>query len=125
LEALAEALVRPLVALCEGENREVMLLILQVRTRQTDLTGGIMREQFRPLHEKFVDALTEALPHLSRAEIALRYDGARGATLQTLVDLAPATGLVSGLPPERPASESLVRALTTFVTAGFAAPATT
>ncbi len=123
LEAVAEALVRPLVELSSGEYRDVMMLLTHVRTGMILLTKQIVEEQFRPVHEHFVDILQRLLPDLSRSEIALRYDCARGATLQTLVQLAPAAELVSGAASATPPdSDTTVRRLVRFVTAGFQAP---
>jgi AcrR family transcriptional regulator len=123
LEALSEALVRPLVELSSGEYRDVMVLLMHTRTVTKKTTAAIVVEQFTPVHERFVNVLETVLPHLSRPEIALRYDCARGATLQTLVDLAPAAALVSGVDAdERENREILVRRLVAFVCAGFRAP---
>jgi len=125
-EKLVEALVRPMAALSSGENRDRLLLLLQVRTITRAATSSIVVDHFRPLHERFIDQLQAALPHLSRAELALRYDSARGATLQILVDLAPAAQLAVS-PAERLMTldnhEYLIAGLVQFITAGFQAPA--
>lgn len=127
LESLADALVRPMAELSSGENRDRLLLLLQVRTIAQAATNSVVVDYFRPLHERFIDLLQKVLPHLSRAELALRYDCARGATLQILVDLAPAAQLVVS-PSERAATidrhEWLIAGLVRFVSAGLSAPAT-
>lgn len=123
LESLVEALVRPLVELSSGEYRDAMLLLMHVRTLPQRTANDIVVEQFRPVHSRFIGLLERVLPDLGMAELALRYDCARGATLQILVDLAPATHLVT--PPEAWANkETLVRQLCQFVRAGFEAPPT-
>ncbi|QPC95216.1 TetR family transcriptional regulator [Mesorhizobium sp. INR15] len=127
LESLADALVRPMAELSSGENRDRLLLLLQVRTIAQAATNSVVVDYFRPLHERFIDLLQKVLPHLSRAELALRYDCARGATLQILVDLAPAAQLVVS-PQERATTidrhEWLIAALVQFVSAGMRAPTT-
>ena len=123
VEALAEALVRPLVELGSGQYREVMMLLMHARTTALQFITEIVENQFQPLHEKFVDVMQRSLPELSRTEIALRYDCARGAVLQTLVSLAPAAMLVSGIPvlASQP-HELAVKRLVSFVSAGLSAP---
>lgn len=123
VEAVSEALVRPLIELAAGDYRDVMTLLMHVRTAQTELTKRIVEEQFAPVHERFVDLLQRILPDLSRTEIALRYDCGRGAALQTLVHLAPAAALaVAQTERERVDHDKTVRRLVRFVAAGFAAP---
>lgn len=124
LEAVAEALIRPLVELSAGEHRDTMVMLMHVRATPPSITGDIVIEQFRPVHDRFADVLQRVLPDLSRSEIAFRYDCARGAALQILVDLAPAARLVSGLDQTAPPSDdAMVRRLLAFVVAGFRAPA--
>ncbi|SDA91412.1 TetR/AcrR family transcriptional regulator [Mesorhizobium qingshengii] len=127
LESLADALVRPMAELSSGENRDRLLLLLQVRTIAQAATNSVVADHFRPLHERFIDVLQKVLPNLSRAELALRYDCARGATLQILVDLAPAAQLVVS-PAERATTidrhEWLIAGLVQFVSAGLRAPPT-
>lgn len=123
LESVSEALVRPLVELSSGEYRDVMLLLMHARARATELTTKIIIEHFTPVHERFVDTLQKLLPDLSRSEIAFRYDCARGAILQTLVDLAPAARLVSGATNFAQANDDIIaNRLVRFVKAGFEAP---
>lgn len=122
VEQLAEALVRPLVELGSGQYRDVMMLMMHARTTTSDFIIRIVEEQFAPLHEKFVDVLQKVLPELPRSEIAIRYDCARGAILQTLVSLAPAAGLVSGIHAITSLNhEKTVQRLVRFVAAGLSA----
>ena len=127
LERIVEALVRPMAELSFGEHRDRLLLLLQVRTLVNSAMNAIVIEHFRPVHERFVDLLQQALPKLSRAEIALRYDCGRGATLQILVDLAPAAQLVVSGDERRETldrHEVLIAGLVQFIAAGFRAKAT-
>jgi AcrR family transcriptional regulator len=121
LDALVEALVRPLVELAIGQHREAMMMLMHVRTSGTPMTRDIVNEQFAPVHRRFVDALCSVLPHLSREEVAFRYDCARSATLQTLVELAPASTwsklALHGSAGDR---DLLVRRLCQFIVAGMA-----
>ena len=125
IEKLAEALVRPMAELSSGENRDRLLLLLQVRTI-SPTTNSIVVDHFRPLHERFINLLQKVLPHLSRAELAFRYDCARGAALQILVDLAPAAKLVVS-PADRATTldqqDMQLDGLVQFVAAGLRAPA--
>lgn len=123
LEALVEALVRPLIELGSGEHRDTLMVLMRVRTETT--LQRIVMKHYQPLHERFVNALQKVLPDLPREEIALRYDCGRGTTLQTLVELAPAARLVSGIEPKpMPDQELLTRRLIGFIAAGFRAPPT-
>lgn len=125
LEAMVEALVRPLVALSSGDHRDIMRILMHARTTKYPWIGDLVINRFQPLHEKFVDVLQRILPDLSRSEVAFRYDGGRSATLQILVDLAPAARIVAGLETApSPGNELLVRRLIAFITAGFRAPPT-
>ncbi|MES2999792.1 MAG: TetR/AcrR family transcriptional regulator [Pseudomonadota bacterium] len=124
VDALAEALVRPLVELGSGEFHEVMKLLRHATTTGLDYVIRVVEEQFAPLHEQFVDVMQTSLPDLSRTEIALRYDCARGAVLQTLVTLAPAATLVSGTVRASSTNHELTIArLVRFVAAGMNAAA--
>lgn len=117
VQAIAEALVRPLVELESGKYRDAMMLLTQARAGSPAFIQDIVVDHFTPLHEEFVDVLQRVLPNLSRSETALRYDCARGAILQTLVTLAPAVSLVSGARPA-PSHDTTTRRLIAFVAGG-------
>jgi AcrR family transcriptional regulator len=124
---LAEALVVPLHELSRGEYRNCVLLLMQLRPDPGTTHNALVAQHFASLHETFVSALARVLPHLPRAELAVRYDCARGSVLQALVELAPARDLVHMSPKQRAhtrKSEAVVAALIGFVSAGFSAPAT-
>jgi AcrR family transcriptional regulator len=124
IEQLAHALVQPLYELSVGANRNCVLLLMQLSPDPETSHHALVAKHFAPLHRAFVNALENVLPHLKRAEIAFRYDCARGSVLQTLVELAPAKELVAlsardKLPLKN--RTSLVAGLVAFVSAGFSA----
>lgn len=126
IDQMAEALVSPLLTFSEGENRNRLLLLMQIRPEPESDHSVVVVNHFRPLHELFVSLLQAVLPHLPKSEIAFRYDCARGATLQSLVELAPARKLVSMSGNERDlleSSQNRKAALVRFVSAGFQAKA--
>ena len=124
IEQLSTALVEPLLEFNRGGNRNRLLLLMQIRPDPASMHNRVVAKHFKPLHEKFVSALEKVLPHLSRPEIAFRYDCARGATLQSLVELAPARNLASGRNTEKSnlaTDKKLKTALVRFVSAGLTA----
>ena len=126
IDQMAEALVGPLLTFSEGENRNRLLLLMQIRSDPEGDYNAVVVEHFKPLHELFVTILKAVLPHLTKSEIAFRYDCARGATLQSLIELAPARTLVSLPQSERENMATIKRRKSTlvkFVSAGFQAPA--
>jgi AcrR family transcriptional regulator len=121
---LAEALVGPLLNFSKGANRSRLLLLMQIRSEPESSHNAVVVKHFKPLHELFVNSLKSVLPHLSHSEIAFRYDCARGATLQSLVELAPARKLVTMPPQERAKLDTYKTrqaTLVRFVSAGFQA----
>lgn len=126
IRMLSLALVQPLYELSIGEHRNRVLLLMQLRPDPDQSVNVLVAQHFAPLHRRFVSELKLVLTHLTDAEIALRYDCARGAILQTLVELAPARELI-GIPPvqkhELHDREHIIAALVAFVSAGFLAPA--
>jgi AcrR family transcriptional regulator len=126
ITALSRALVWPLYELSMGEHRNRVLLLMQLRPDPEKSANALVAKHFAPLHRAFVSALKPVLRHLTEAEIALRYDCARGAVLQTLVELAPAKELV-GVPAQQRRQlrdrNQVVAALVKYVSAGFMAPA--
>ena len=125
IEQMATALVSPLLTFSKGENRNRLLLLMQIRSEPEGQHNAVVIKHFKPLHELFVTSLKAVLPHLTKSEIAFRYDCARGATLQSLVELAPARTLVTIPKGERvdlATMEWRKAALVKFVSAGFQAP---
>jgi AcrR family transcriptional regulator len=127
LEDIVEALVRPMVveSIDEYGGRSAVRLILQVRALPQPMTNTILADQFDDLHRAFIEVLAPALPALSRAEVGLRYDFARGSIMQILGDLDPAARDLPDLESAREwlDDDSLVRLLVAFISAGFRAPA--
>jgi AcrR family transcriptional regulator len=127
LDDIVEALVRPMVlqSIDEYGGRSAVRLILQVRALPQPMTNTILADQFDRIHRAFIEALCRTLPHLSRSEIGLRYDFARGSLMQILGDLDPAARDLPDLENARVwlDNESIVRQLVAFVAAGFSAPA--
>ena len=126
IEQMATALVSPLLTFSKGENRNRLLLLMQIRSEPEGQHNAVVVKHFNPLHELFVNSLIAVLPHISKSEIAFRYDCARGATLQSLVELAPARTLVTMSRHERSKLETdkgRQTALVKFVSAGFQASA--
>ena len=124
IEQISDALVSPLLSFSKGENRNRLLLLMQIRAEPESEHNQVVVKYFKPLHELFVTSLKAVLPHLSKSEVAFRYDCARGATLQSLVELAPARTLVTMSQQERIILETDKRrqaALVRFVSAGFQA----
>lgn len=122
VEATAEALVVPLVELGSGPWRDVMLLLAHARAGAPSSIAQLVERKFAPLHAEFVDVLQRVLPGLPRTEVALRYDCARGAVLQTLVPSAPALTAPSGS-GSAPDRDATTRQLVSFVAGGLRAPA--
>lgn len=127
LESLVEALVRPMVvnSLDEYGGRSPVRLILQVRALPQPLTNTILADQFDRIHHAFLKALGKTLPGLTRSEIALRYDFARGAIMQILGDLDPSARDLPDLAIQHAGldNEDIIRQLVAFIAAGFRAPA--
>jgi AcrR family transcriptional regulator len=127
IEALSRALVEPLYELSLGEYQNNMLLLMQLRPDAHKAYNAKVARLYKSLHEQFVAALVRALPQLTSDEIALRYDCARGAILQTLVALAPARGQVLRKVAQGKrfaCHDKQKNALVAFVRGGFEASAT-
>lgn len=126
LEKIIDALVRPMVehTVDDYGGRSPVRLILQVRALPQPMTNTILADQFDRIHRQFLEALAKSLPELSRAEIGLRYDFARGSIMQILGDLDPAARDLPDLQIKkvRMDNESVIRQLVHFITAGFRAP---
>lgn len=123
---LVDALVRPVVehSVDTEGGRAPIRLLLQVRAIPDPLTIAVLSDQLDRIHERFLSAFREALPHLSAEDVAIRYDFARGAVLQILGDLDPAARNQPGLRVAHSSTENerVIRQLNKFVTAGFLAP---
>lgn len=125
LEAIVEALVRPMVGLSLDPQggRSPVRLLLQLRALPRPFTNSILAEQFDRVHRHFLAALAPALPRLTRAELGLRYDFARGAIMQILADLDPAARELPELHLTAAAKdhEQITQQLIRFIAAGLRA----
>lgn len=124
LEAVVEALVRPMVELSRdaGGGRSLVRLILQVRARPRPETQEVFTERVNPVVARFVAALERACPDLPTAEIYWRYNFALGAVMQVLTDSDPMmmrlTTLSGGL-CDTGDEEMVIRQLVRFIAGGF------
>ncbi|MBE9607032.1 TetR family transcriptional regulator [Acetobacteraceae bacterium H6797] len=128
LEALIEALIRPMVSLSRDQHdgRAIVRLLLQVRALPRGVTNNAVAQQFDPVHARFINALNRAAPWLHREEVVWRYDFARGAMMHILSDLDPGMRRLADLSPSITAAddETIIRQLVAFIAGGFRAPAT-
>ncbi|AXC51303.1 TetR/AcrR family transcriptional regulator [Paracoccus suum] len=129
LEAIVEALVRPMVRLSRDPSggRSLIRMILQARARPREETVRVFVEGVDPVVHRFIDAFSRALPHVPRDEIFWRYNFALGATMQVLTDSDPnAMRLkrLSGGLCDTDNDEIVIDELTRFISAGFRAPPT-
>lgn len=125
LEEIVEALVRPMVELSIDTygGRSTVRLLLQVRSLPQPLTNTILAEQFDLIHRRFLDTLSDCLPHLKPDVVGIRYDFARGAIMQILGDLDPAARdvLDLGFKQKNKDNETIIKQLVSFISAGFRA----
>ncbi|MBE9605142.1 TetR family transcriptional regulator [Acetobacteraceae bacterium H6797] len=126
IESLVEALIRPMVSLSRDkrDGRAIVRLLLQVRALPRAVTNSIVASQFDPVHARFIEALNQAAPGLSRDDVIWRYDFARGAMMHILADLDPAMHRLVDLSPSiaEADDEAVISHLVTFIAAGFRAP---
>lgn len=126
LEALVEALMRPMVLFSRDrqDGRAIIRLLLQARALPRGPINQILAAQFDPVHLRFIEALNLAAPWLKRDEIVWRYDFARGAMMQILADLDRRMGRLVTLSPQvvEADDDAIIHQLVTFIAAGFRAP---
>jgi hypothetical protein len=130
LEAIVEALVRPMVTLSRDARggRSLIRLILQVRARPREETTRVFVERVDPVVHRFIDAFSLALPDLSRAEIFWRYNFGLGSIMQVLTDSDPTAARLkrlSGGLCDTDDDEKVVHELSRFICAGFRPAAST
>jgi len=95
---------------------DIARLLARLQTERSDRLEALSREHLADVHSRFIDALSTALPHLSRAEVADRFRLALGCMNQAFTS-DDRTQL-----PERSDAE-WIAALVEFATAGIAAGA--
>jgi AcrR family transcriptional regulator len=128
IEAVVEALVRPMVRLSRDDSgaRPLTRFLLQVRSRPREITTRFFIRRVDPVVFRFIDAFARALPALSRRDIFWRYNFAIGAVMQVLIDSEPATSRLkqlSGGLCDTTDDEQIITQLVSFVCAGFSSPA--
>lgn len=126
LPSVIRALVGPPVMMSAGSTGEPRLLIrllIQARALPSEATNHAIFEQYDSLAIKFVDAIQQATPGLSREEAFWRYSFAIGAMFYIVSDSDQqyhrleriSNGLCNTSDPEE-----IVRQLVNFITAGIA-----
>jgi AcrR family transcriptional regulator len=121
---VVRALIEPAFAAMReaGEDGErFMRLVGRTHSETRDQVRACFLEQFRDVHEAFLEAFSRALPGIERLELVARYHFAIGAMAHTLTWLRKihAAGGLEGLDDAETLREALVR----FAAAGMAAPA--
>jgi AcrR family transcriptional regulator len=87
LERIVTAFVGPVLRLrASAEGEYYALLVARELAHATDAADRVLRTYFDPLAHAFIDALTEALPHASRAQVAWGYQFALGALVHHISD---------------------------------------
>ena len=65
IDQMAEALVGPLLTFSKGENRNRLLLLMQIRSDPEGDYNAVVVEHFKPLHELFVTCFADSsIPEL-------------------------------------------------------------
>ncbi len=120
---VVEALIRPMVTLTRGldGSRIPIRILLQLRSLPRPETNAVMAAEFDQVHERFIEALQECRPTMTRQQLALRYDFARGAAMQILGDMDPLARELPNLQAHDAGldEEQLIEQLVSFVVAGF------
>ncbi len=122
VELLLEAFLRPALEM-RSDSPERVARIRQVAARlhtdPPDHMAGLARDLFRPVHERFVDALARALPERSRQDVEVAYH----FTVGVLVHLI--SGHLDSCqerdPDPRADSEVMLRRLIRYAAAGLRA----
>ncbi len=87
LPLIIEAFTGPVLKLrASSEGEYYALLVARELYHALDETDRVLRAYFDPLAHAFIDALNEALPHATRAQVAWCYQFALGALLHHLSD---------------------------------------
>jgi AcrR family transcriptional regulator len=127
LEDVVEALVRPMVQLSRDASgaRPLTRLILQIRSRPRDLTTRFFIRRVDPAIFRFINALSQVAPSLTRKDIFWRYNFAIGAVMQVLTDSDPSSYRLKQLSDglcDTDDDEQIILQLKSFICAGFLAP---
>ncbi|MFH1572043.1 MAG: TetR/AcrR family transcriptional regulator [Gemmatimonadota bacterium] len=123
LEAVLAALVGPILRLRQdpghGGPHFMCLLARLYHGGPRELKGAVL-EEFRPVRERFMQALARNAPHLSEAELAWRVHFAIGALLFT----AGGESILEHFAADPADPEVTERCLVGFLAAGLRAPGT-
>ncbi len=87
LMRIVEAFVDPVLRLrASAEGEYYALLVARELSHATEAADRVLKTYFDPLAHAFIDALTEAMPHASRAQVAWGYQFALGALVHHISD---------------------------------------
>lgn len=122
VEAIVEAYVAPSVRFIKEDpsNFQLMRLLLTRIKSDPENTGKLMREALAPMQQKFVDALSEALPGASRVTLHRAMHLAVGCLLHTINCTEILDLLIPGTTDD---PEAVIRRVVTFASAGIRAEA--
>ena len=123
VEAIIEAFVAPAIrhlADCSSSNFILMRLIHNRIKNDPDNTGKLIREAMVPVLNKFVDALSVALPGVSRTTLHQGLHLVVGSYLHSVTCTEMLSQVCPGVPCD---AESLIRRLVNFGSAGLRAVA--
>lgn len=84
LEKIMDAFLRPVIEMCGSHVQGVVPLIGRLYTEPGDFAPRLYKQQFEPMAQRFVPALSRALPDLPRDELFWRIHFSIGAMAHTL-----------------------------------------
>jgi AcrR family transcriptional regulator len=124
LESIIEAFIEPVIRIKMGqpEKHEVILKLFgQVMTGSESLRC-LVAEQLEEIAGRFLTALGEALPHLSKPELVWRFRFMTGA-LHTIMLHPPMPKALSEFMDDSVNVKTILKKVIPFLVAGFNAPA--
>lgn len=120
LECVLRAFVEPVVDASRGVPQEFGRLMCRCVAEREGVVRDVLADKLRATFEHFLAALEEAVPGVSRRELALRLHLAVGAMAHAVV-AAPLFTEEAGAPPDEETEEETVERLVSFVAGGFRA----
>jgi AcrR family transcriptional regulator len=125
LEQVIEAFVRPALDATTGQEGQVFTrLRAMLAGRHSDLLERVVAERFDASTTRFVDVLSQCLPHLTRAEVFWRFHFLLGAIYYTAAGPHRIRVLSRGACDPADA-EAVLPELVRYAAAGFRAPSGT
>jgi AcrR family transcriptional regulator len=123
LEQVLEAYLRPSFALPSNDEgaRRFMRLRSVVAHEQAELSTNLIAKHFNDISRLFINALTEAAPHLLRIDVHWRFHFLLGAHYYTLSNPGRSQDLSAGQCDPSDLEAALAE-MVAFVSAGFRAP---